>query len=196
MVLDRAIRLLEIADAYDMRIWLAIGGCLEGAAQTQLGQVELGLAAVRAGVSAYADLRSPPIFWPMLQFLDAGASGAAGRPDAGLVSIERAIALVGGSGPASGFMLLPEFELLRGDLLAALDRREEAVAAHRTALEAARRLGVSMSALRALTRLAASTEGDERTTMLDGLRAARAGVHEGAQTADLREAHAVLAAAR
>ena len=77
-----------------------------------------------------------------------------------------------------------------------VQRSEDQVALTRSALEAARRLGVSMSALRALTRLAASTEGDERTTMLDGLRAARAGVHEGAQTADLREAHAVLAAAR
>jgi hypothetical protein len=44
LVLDRAIRLQEIADEYDFQVWSAIGSCLLGAAQTGLGLLDEGLA--------------------------------------------------------------------------------------------------------------------------------------------------------
>ena len=53
LVLDRAIRLREIADEYDFRVWSAIASCLLGAAQTGLGQLEEGLARSREGMAAY-----------------------------------------------------------------------------------------------------------------------------------------------
>ena len=74
LALDRAVRVLEIADEYDFRIWAAAGACLEGAAQVALGEVDTGLARVGEGMAAYQGLAAPPVFWPLLQFVSAGAS--------------------------------------------------------------------------------------------------------------------------
>ena len=83
VVLDRALRLLGIADEYDFRIWAAVGGCLLGAAQVDLGRFEEGLANIRDGLAAYRGIVSPPVFWPMLLYLHARASGLAGHPGTG-----------------------------------------------------------------------------------------------------------------
>jgi len=71
---DRAESLLEIAEEHGFKVWTAAGTCLLGAAQTGLGRAEEGLANIRTGMSLYQGLRSPPIFWTMLQFIDAAAS--------------------------------------------------------------------------------------------------------------------------
>ncbi len=88
LVLDRAIRLQEIADEYDFRVWSAIASCLLGAAQTGLGQLEEGLARSREGMAAYHGIVAPPVFVPMLQFMDAGSRGRAGRPAEALPLID------------------------------------------------------------------------------------------------------------
>ena len=87
LVLDRAIRLPEIADEYDFRVWSAIASCLLGAAQTGLGQLEEGLARSREGMAAYQGIVAPPVFVPMLQFMDAGSRLRAGRPAEALALI-------------------------------------------------------------------------------------------------------------
>jgi predicted ATPase/class 3 adenylate cyclase len=194
VVLERAIALAEIADAYDLRIWSAIGACLMGAGQSGVGQFDRGLASIDEGLAAYQGMISPPIFWPLLLFLKAGASGVAGRPELGLPPIDEGIALLGG--PDSRAMLLPELELLRGDLLMAADRSAETgVAAYRSALQGARRIGVPMSELRALTRLTTSGEERDRSLFADELRASLATFTEGFETADLRDAGAALRSA-
>ncbi len=192
IVLDRAIRLLEIADEYDLRIWSAVGAVIEGAAQVRLGQVDLGSASIRSGMAAYQGMITPPIFWPMLLFLDAGASLAAGRPDEGFGPIEQGIEIFG---PGSNALLLSELELVRGDLLSASGQAGAAVAAHRTALETARRVGVRMPELKALTRLARSTSGDERAGYVAALRSTLPRIRDGFDTADVRDAADALAAA-
>jgi hypothetical protein len=195
LALDRAVRVLEIADEYDFRIWAAAGICLEGAAQVGLGQVASGLARIGEGMVAYQGLAAPPVFWPLLQFVSAGASLIGGRPADGLGPIETAIALTtSGGGPGS--ILAPEMRLLRGDILAAIEggarAGSAAEAAYETALEEARRLDVRMSALRAATRLARSASADSRSRRLHDLRSIYDTFTEGFATDDLVEAREAL----
>ena len=192
LVLDRAIRLIDIADAYDLRIWSAIGNCLQGAAQARLGQADQGLAAIRDGLTQYGALISPPVFWPMLLFVAASSSGAADRPADGLDAIDQALTLIGEATP---FALLPELQLVRGDLLAALGRDDEARDAYGQALASARRIRVQMAELQLLTRLVRATDGDARDAFGGELRTAFDGFTEGLTTADLLDAAAALAEA-
>jgi predicted ATPase/class 3 adenylate cyclase len=196
VVLDRAVRLMEIADEYDFRIWSAIAACLMGAAQTSLGRSEAGLAQVREGMASYQGIVTPPVFWPMLLYLDAGSSGRAGVPAQGIAAIEEAIGLLGGD-PRATF--LPEMLLLKGDLLAALGASGEAdpsgaASAHQAALEGARRLGARMSELRAATRLCRSAPDSQAGKRAADLQALLETFSEGLETADLVAAREVLAA--
>jgi hypothetical protein len=105
-----------------------------------------------------------------------------------MVPIAAAIEL---AGPGSTFLLLAEMEVLRGDLLAAMGG--PATAAWRDALASARRIGVAMTELRALTRLVGSASGEDRAALAMELQAVLTGFDEGLGTADLREARAALA---
>ena len=78
IVHDRAESLLEVAGKHDFQIWTAAGTCLLGAAQAGLGRFEEGLANIRIGMDLYQGLRSPPIFWTMLLWLDAAAKSPGG----------------------------------------------------------------------------------------------------------------------
>jgi hypothetical protein len=195
LVLDRAIRLLEIADEYDFRIWSAVGGCLQGASQVALGQVETGLARVGEGMAAYQGLAAPPVFWPMLQFVSASASLIADRPADGLGPIESAIATMTG-GAGTGGILVPEMQLLRGDILAALEggvaAGSVAEAAYESALDEARQRGIRLSELRAATRLFRAAAPEARSQRLHDLRSTYDAFTEGFATADLIEAREVL----
>jgi hypothetical protein len=82
-----------------------------------MGQVEEGLARVRQGIDLYQGLKAPPVFWPMLRSLEAGAYAQAGRAADGLAMIDEALEI---AGRGSGTTMLPEFQLLKGDLLLAL----------------------------------------------------------------------------
>jgi predicted ATPase len=194
LVLDRAIRLQEIADEYDFRIWSAIASCLLGAAQTGLGQLEEGLARSREGMAAYEGIIAPPVFVPMLLFMDAGSRLRAGGASEALAIIDGAIALVGG--PDSPALTTPEMNVLRGDVLHDTGATDAARAAWTDAVRVARVLEVRTPELRALTRLV-RTAGDEagRASLIDQLRDVHASFTEGFETADLREAAEVLARA-
>ncbi len=177
LVLDRAIRLQEIADEYDFRVWSAIGSCLLGAAQTGLGQVDEGLARSREGIAAYQGIVAPPVFVPMLRFMDAGSRARAGRPAEALPLVASAIELVGGvDSPA---MILPEILVLRGDALRDTGDRDGAVGAWTQALAAARRIEARSPELRALTRLAVAVDEADRATFVAELRDAHSRVHRG-----------------
>jgi predicted RNA polymerase sigma factor len=105
---------LDVADEHDLQIWRALGSCLLGAAKTGLGHSEAGLAEIRDGIAFYEGLKTPPVFWPLILFMRAGACAEAGRPDEGLAFLEDAIAI---ADQGSGTSLLPEFFSLKGDLL-------------------------------------------------------------------------------
>ncbi len=194
VVLDRATRLLEVAEDYEFRIWSAIGSCLLGAAQTALGEPEAGLARVAEGMAAYQGIVSPPVFLPMLLYVAAGSHGRAGRPEQGLEPIRAAMDMMGGAG--SHGVLFPELCLLHGDLLEAVEGpgAPSATEAWSLALSEARVLDTRMSELRALTRLGRAGPAGERAQRVAALASLVETLTEGAGTSDLAEAREVLAA--
>lgn len=111
---DRAVGVLDVADEHDLQIWTALGTCLLGAAKTGLGHAEEGLSEIRDGIALYRGLRTPPVFWPLILFVQAEACGRSGRPAEGLGLIEEALEI---ADLGSGLTLLPEFYSLKGDLL-------------------------------------------------------------------------------
>jgi hypothetical protein len=114
MMRQRAVGVLDVADEHDLRIWRALGSCLLGAAKTGLGHREDGLREIRDGIADYEGMTTPPVFWPMILFIRAGACAQAGRPEEGLAFLEAVFEL---EDQASGLTLLPEFYSLKGDLL-------------------------------------------------------------------------------
>jgi hypothetical protein len=168
-----------------------------GVAQTALGDAEHGLDSVRNGMADYQGIVTPPVFWPMLLFVDAAASGIAGRPADGLVPLGTAIELMG----TDGGVMLPELEILKGDLLAGLEASGAAVessseSAWRAAVADARACGARMSVLRAATRLCRSVVADPDDPRVGDLASLLATLTEGFATADLVDAQAVLDRAR
>ena len=156
----RATGVLEVADEDDLQIWRALGRCLLGAANTGMGQVEEGLAQIDEGLDLYQGLTTPPVFWPLILSLQAGAYARSGRPADGLSLVEEAIEIAG-----SELTLVPEFYLLKGDLLLALPQKngDRAESWLERAYEAAQELDARMSQLRAAMRLCRlwRDQGDE-----------------------------------
>jgi hypothetical protein len=188
IVRERALSLQELADEYDFRIWSAIGSCLLGVAQAGLGHAEAGLALAREGMAAYQGIVAPPVFWPMLLFVDAMTSNRAGVPERALEPIGTAIEMMGGvERPA---LFVPEMLLATRDGSGS----STAAAAYAAALDGARRLGARMSELRALTRLARLAADAEREARRAELAAVLDGFTEGGATRDLIEARAALGA--
>jgi tetratricopeptide (TPR) repeat protein len=97
-VLD-AIRDQEIA------IWRALGYCLLGAANVGLGAGEEGIAQLDSALETYRGIRTPPIFWPFLQLLQALAYSKTGR-------IAGATAILDVAMATPGYERFPQFALL------------------------------------------------------------------------------------
>jgi predicted ATPase len=192
---DRAQALLEIAEEHDFKVWTAAGTCLLGAAQTGLGRPQEGLDAIRTGMSLYQGLRSPPVFWTMLQFIDAAASLRAGRPGDGLRPIDAAIEAMS---LGMGTTLLPEFQIVKGDLLVALaasdpSLRPEGERWYQLGFDRARDLKARMSQLRAATRLCRVRQGTVgHEAAARALSSVYATFTEGFGTADLLDAQELL----
>jgi predicted ATPase/class 3 adenylate cyclase len=192
LVRSRALGMLEIADGHHLQIWTAIGTFLLGAARTGLGHVEEGLAGIRQGMDLYQDMKTPPVFWPMLLSVRADACARAGLTGEGLAFIDQAVAL---AGERSRMPLLPELFLVKGDLLAADDGASNAGPApwYQRALESARGLDTRISELRAATRLCRlavdSADADESRRVLEAVYTT---FTEGYTTADLVEASGLL----
>jgi predicted ATPase/class 3 adenylate cyclase len=195
--LDLAVGLRELAEEHEFRIWIAAGGVLLGAAQVDLGRSDEGLAAIQAGLGLYGELRSPPIFWPFLKFLEARASVRAGRPADALETLDSALEILG---VGVGASVLGELYLLKGDLLASLPPVKGGGAApasewYQRAVDFAAGRGARMAHLRAATRLARLLQADgDPTGAAQLLEPVFATFTEGFETADLREARELLAA--
>ena len=185
---------MDVADEHDFQIWHAVGRCLLGAAETSLGRHDVGLANIATGLALYQGARTPPIFWPMLRYLEAGASLLAGQYDRGLEAIDVGIELFGDRG---GSILLPEFQVLRGDLLGGRgsvdEARDAAEECFRLASAAAAALETRTSQIRAATRLAriAATDAD-RARWLAELESVLDLLTEGFETADVVDAREVV----
>ena len=95
VALDLAAGLCEFAQEHEFRIWMAAGGCLLGAlAQAQAGRFNEGLASIGKGIERYEELRSPPIFYPLLLSLQARANAEAARPADGRQALDSAIEIL------------------------------------------------------------------------------------------------------
>jgi len=70
---------LHLAEQYDFPIWRALGTCLLGVADAQLGRAEEGLAEVNEGIAQYQEMKTPPVFWPQLVAINAGTHALAGK---------------------------------------------------------------------------------------------------------------------
>jgi predicted ATPase/class 3 adenylate cyclase len=182
LVQARANGALEVAEEHDYPIWRALATALEGAAITGIGQAEEGLARIDRGIALYQGLKTPPVFWPLLLSVKAGAFVQSDRPEGGLDLIDQAIAITGERSLQS-----PEFALVKGDLLLALNDNRGSESCFRSAYDVAESLGLRMPQLRAATRL--TRLGRVGT---DVLRSVYGTFTQGLERPDLVEARAVL----
>jgi tetratricopeptide (TPR) repeat protein len=180
-----------VVDEQEIQIWRALGTLLLGAAETDLGRFDEGLNAMRQGMDLYQGLKSPPVFWPLLLFVEAGAYARASKPTEALSLIDQAIEV---AGQGSGSMLFPEFYLLKGDTLLDLhEPRDEAEAWFQRAFDIAHGLGARMPELRAATRLCRlwrnTSKAEQGARVLGALYES---FTEGLTTADLTDARRAL----
>ncbi len=187
LVQARAQAVLDIAEEHEFQVWRAVAICLHGAALAGMGRAEEGLTQVRQGLDLYQGLKTPPIFWPLLLYIQAGVCGQGGKPEQGLASLDEAMEI---ASHWSGEALLPEFLRLKGDLLALTP--ENAAGAEpwfQQALEVAHEIQAPMLELRAaisLSRLWREQGKAEQGRQLLGDVYER--FTEGFTTADLKEA--------
>jgi predicted ATPase len=193
MVQGRAQALLDIAEEHEFRIWTAAGSCLHGAALAALGRAEEGLRQIQQGMALYQGLKTrPPVFWPLLLFIQAGACGLAGKPERGLALLDEAMELAAQN---YGTGLSSDLWRSKGELLLAIspDNAPEAERWFRQALEFAQEGEARMLELRAATSLCRllrrGGQGDQGRRVLSS---AYAKMTEGFETVDLQAANALL----
>jgi tetratricopeptide (TPR) repeat protein len=158
-----------------------------------MGSIEMGLALVEKGIDAYRGLKTPPVFWPLLLYLCAGAYGAASRPEKGLVLMKEAIEF---ETAGSSKTLVSEFLILQGELLVALSSANapQAESCYQEAVDTARAGHASMLELRAALRLSRLWQKQGKTEQAQKLLSeAYTKMTEGFTTPDLKEAQALLA---
>ena len=193
LVEARATAALRVAEANDLPIWRALGTCLLGAATSALGRPAEGLRQIADGLDQYQDLRTPPVFWPFIRFIQAGACVEAGTPAPGLPLIDEAIAMGGPANP-----IAPLFHIVRGDLFLVGPSPDvtAATASYERALAMAERLHVPSPQLRAAARLVRIATPEERPERLATLPAIHATFTEGHAAPDLVDAATLLESAR
>jgi tetratricopeptide (TPR) repeat protein len=190
--LEAAQAMLSLAEEHQYEVWRAVGTCLRGAALTGLGRPAEGLPLIDQGLHMYQGLNSPPVFWPMLLQMQAEAHGLAGDHAQALAVLEKALALVP---PNGGGFLTPELFRLKGTLLLSLssDHAPEAQNLFERSQKIAQDLELPMLELRAAIRIyclwhdqGQEEKGRRLLSQVYGR------FTEGFETADLREAKALL----
>jgi tetratricopeptide (TPR) repeat protein len=189
---ESAQSLLDLAEEHGFQIWRAVSWCILGAALVELGSIEKGLPLIEQGLHTYKNLKTPPVFLPMLLHLCAGAYLAASEPEGGLNMLNEAIEIGASDSDKS---LTSEFLILKGALLLALssDNAAEAEALYEQAVLNAQEVHAPMLELRAamaLSRLWHEHGDNERARRLLG--EAYSKLTEGFATSDLKEASALL----
>jgi hypothetical protein len=189
IVQQRATAALRIAGSTDLPVWRALGTCLLGAATSALGGPSDGLREIAAGVDLYQGLRTPPVFWPFIRYLHAGAYLEAGMAEPGLRMVDEAITL---AGPDS--LPGPLFHIARGDLLLVGPEPDlaEATASYELAYALGKRQDAPMPQLRAATRLVRIASDGAREGRVQALREVFATFTEGMTNPDLVEAATLL----
>ena len=181
---DRGVGVLDVADEYELPIWRALGTILLGAAKSDMGHSDEGLAEIADGIAQYQGLRSPPVFWPLLMFVRARACARGNKPAEGLEFIDQALGIAGDAG-----ILPPLFHAMKGELLLVLPERGDAAESFRRGFDGAAEVGARMPQLRNAAGLCRARPTDENRELLRGIHAT---FTEGFATPDLVEAAAVL----
>ncbi|RPI25856.1 MAG: hypothetical protein EHM57_00965 [Actinobacteria bacterium] len=186
-----AIELASVAAEHDYPVWRALSSVLHGVCMCASGLAEEGVALTQAGTDLYLGLTTPPVFWPPLLGLRAGAFAMAGMPKEGLNLVDEAIAL-----PSSDAMIETELRIARGDLISALPDGDpaECEQEYRSAARIAGDLGMRLTQLQAVTRLVAVLRAQGRSPDgSDELSAIYDSFTEGFEEPELVAARALLA---
>jgi tetratricopeptide (TPR) repeat protein len=192
-VQERAEAVLDVAEKHEFQIWRAVATCLHGAALVGMGRAEEGLTEANEGMALYRGLKTPPVFWPLLLFTQAGALGDAGRAADGLIRLDEAITVVGHESESP---FASQLCRLKGELLLGLSPESPAEAEPwlQRALEIARQREARTLELQAAMSLSRLWRDQGRS---DQGRQLLSDVHEsfseGFATADLEDARALLA---
>ncbi len=192
IVLDRADAALKIACEYEYQIWKAVATCLHGSALAGMGQPDKGLLEIKRGIDMYSELKTPPVFWPILLILQTGTYIYSGEPEKGLTLINEALQIVG---EKAGNPMLAEIYRLKGDILMMVSPEDHSIAASlfMKALEFSRKQETIMFELKAamsLNRLWQLQGKTELGKQLLGETYKK--FTEGFSTADLIEAQKIL----
>ena len=187
LVRERAIRTVAVAEAGDQPVWLALGTCLLGAATSALGRPDEGLRQIADGVDQYRGLRTPPVFWPMIRFMQAAAHVDGQAPGPAFAYIDEALAV---GGPDE--VISPLFHVVRGDLSVLAGDRASAIRSYERGLATGQRFDAPLPQLRAAVRLWRIASDDERSSRAAVIRPLLASFTEGWDTADLREAAEIV----
>jgi hypothetical protein len=143
---------------------------------------------VEKGIAQYQGMRSPPVFWPFLRFVQTASLAGAGQAADALAILDGLLETTGEQAAAV------QFHLLQGDLRVALGgTRGSPEASCRTALEMAQRMGAAMVELEAETRLLRLRRANGTADDGAALRAVYDRFTEGFETRDLVEARELLA---
>ena len=189
---EHAQTVLEIAGKHEFQIWKAIAICLNGSAISAMGRAQDGLTEIKLGLEMYTELKTPPVFWPLLLLLQAGAYVHANQPEKGLSIIHNALQIFG---PESGNPLMSELIRLKGDvlLIVSQEKRKESELLFRKAAKIASGQQTLLLELRAhmsLYRLQKGTNNSEEYRQM--LNETYSKFTEGFESADLKEARELL----
>ena len=185
-------RVIAVCSQYVLPLLLSQGLFQLGWALTELGDLDGGIARMNeglGGISASGAEMGLPYFLALL----GEARAKTGKPDAGLVEIDRALSTAHERG--QGFQL-SEVLRLKGELLAMVSKsmRREAEACLHEAIDVAQKQGAKLPRLQAAmscARLLASRGETARARAL--LQPAYDAITEGRELADLKAAAAILA---
>jgi hypothetical protein len=189
LAMEHAVEVLHVVQQFDFPVWSAVGTCPFGMADAELGRTEQGLAQVNEGIAQYQQMMTPPVFWPQLVAIEAGAHALAGKVAEGLVLLDNALELAARGYTSS----IPEFSLLKDDLLAVAGTTD-ADAAHwfQRAFDGAGNQGARMTQLRAALRLCRLWRSQGRDDANRLLRSVYDTFTEGFATPDLTDARGII----
>ncbi len=196
---EQAETAIGLAVEYGFTQWQAIATMLRGSAMTAEGRVDEGIDQLREGLAAWRAMGAE-LLRPYFLALLAEAYWRIGWVDEGLATVVEGLSLVERTGER---MYEAELHRLQGELLRARESgtgpapalTDTAGACFRRALEVARRQGARALELRAamsLTRLLEPADGRAREEARRALAEVYATFNAGFDTADLREAKALL----
>ncbi len=190
---DGAQEVIDVSREYEFLMWEAVATSVQGAAMAGMGEMEAGLEQVVRGNQLYLGLKTPPIFWSLLAYLQTWVYLQMGRPEQGLALLSEMLANFPNHEHEN--MLMPEFSNMVGKLLLAIDPQNagEAETMFQQALDTARRRRATMLELRAAISLCRLWQGQDKAEQgRQLLSVVYEKFTEGFEMADLREAYDLL----